>query len=290
MNFIKRLFHGKLSTRIKPRIGLALGGGGARGLAHIGVLKALEEAGIEIDMVTGASMGGVIAAAYTVGIPVTELEEIAEYYAKPQHLVQLVDPTPFNRGILQGKRVRQFLESKLGAGTTFENLRMPLAVSATDLANGESLILEDGLLVDAIMATIAVPGLWPPVDQGGRKLADGGLLNNLPIDVLHRMGANVTIAVRVAPFFPRKDGSIPAVPFLPEFGAHFYQSILVMADALTTYQLMLTPPSVEIKPVLPDNIWLLGFEHADQAISAGETAAKQAIPAIRNAMKRVSSE
>jgi NTE family protein len=262
------------------KLGLALGGGGARGLAHIGVLKVLEEAGIQVDMVAGSSMGGVVAAAYAAGRTPAELTEIAHFYANPRNLVRMLDPAPFRRGFLQGKPVREMLEKALGAETTFADTRIPVALPTTDLPRGALVVVKDGNLVDATMATCAVPGLWPTVTINGRELADGGLLDNIPVDVLREMGAEVVVAVRVAPIFPRREACILDVPLLPNFGDHFYQSVLILSDALTVFQLEKCPPDVLLTPDIPDCVWLLGFDRPAEAIAAGEAAARQALPQI----------
>jgi NTE family protein len=266
------------------KLGLALGGGGARGLAHIGVLRVLEEAGIHADMVSGSSMGGVVAAAYAAGKSPAEIEQIAFFYANPRNLVRMLDPTPFRRGFLQGKPVREMLEKALGAQTTFADTRIPVALTTTDLPRGELVVLKEGNLVEATMATCAVPGLWPPVSINGRQLADGGLLNNIPVDVLRQMGADVVVAVRVAPIFPRKEECVLDVPLLPTFGDNFYQSILILSDALTSYQLEKNPPDVMLTPEIPDCVWLLGFDKPAEAIRAGEEATQQALSAIQQAL------
>jgi NTE family protein len=270
---------------VRHKLGLALGGGGARGLAHIGVLKVLEEAAIAVDFVAGSSMGGVVAAAYAAGKSPAEIEQIASFYASPRNLVRMLDPAPFRRGFLQGKPVREMLEKELGAQTTFADTRIPVALTTTDLPRGELVVLKEGSLVDATMATCAVPGLWPTVSVGGRDLADGGLLDNIPVDVLRAMGADVVVAVRVAPIFPRQDACILDVPLLPNFGDAFYQSVLILSDALTSYQLEKHPPDVLLTPNIPDCVWLLGFDRPAEAIQAGEEAARQALPVIQMAIE-----
>lgn len=287
MGWLKRLFFPEAKTPIpaKPRrLGLALGGGGARGLAHIGVLKVLEEAGIRVDFAAGSSIGGVVAAAYAAGKTPAEMEALAHRYADRRNLLGLLDPSPFQAGFLQGKRIREVISTFMGEDATFATTRFPLALTATDLPRGAPTVIRDGSLIDAVMATSALPGLWPPVVINGCQLADGGLTNNIPVDVLRQMGADVVIAVRVAPCFPRLDGTVLDVPLLPDFGDRFYHSILILSDALTNYQLDKNPPDVMLVPEIPDCVWLLGFDQPDQAIRAGEAAARNALPAILDAL------
>jgi NTE family protein len=287
MNWLKRLFFPEktIPVPVKPRrLGLALGGGGARGLAHIGVLKVLDEAGIRVDFAAGSSIGGVIAAAYAAGKTPAEMEALAHRYADRRNLLALLDPSPFHGGFLQGKSIRELFDHFIGPGRTFADTNLSLAVTATDLPRGAPKVIRDGLLIDAVMATSALPGLWPPVLINGCQLADGGLTNNIPVDVLRQMGADVVMAVRVAPCFPRQNGTILDVPLLPDFGDRFYHSILILSDALTSYQLDKNPPDVMLIPDIPDCVWLLGFDQPDQAIRAGEDAARKALPAIQKAL------
>jgi NTE family protein len=225
-------------------------------------------------------MGGVIAAAYAAGKTPAELEALALHYANPMQLMRLMDPNPFRRGFLQGRRVRDFIEKIIGPERTFADIPIRLALTAVDLLRGDLVVLQEGRLTDAVMATSAVPGLWPPVPRGEAHLVDGGLLNNLPVDIARSLGADIVIAVHVAPRFPREQPVTLDVPFLPEFGDHFYQSVLILSDALTRHQLEETRPEVFIHPEMPDSIWLLGFDRAAEAIGAGERAAAIALPKI----------
>ncbi len=277
---------GKPGAGGRLKVGLALGGGGARGIAHIGVLKVLEAAGIPVDVVTGASMGGFIAAAYAAGKSPAELEALALRFANPLQLMRLMDPSPFTRGFLQGKRVREFLETLIGPHTTFADTRIPLALTAVDLPRGQLVVLRDGSLVDAVMATSALPGLWPPVERDDMELVDGGLLNNVPVDVARQLGADVVIAVRVAPAFPRPDRVLFNIPLLPQFGDHFYQSVLILSDALTNHQMAEMRPEVVLSPRLSDAVWLLGFDRAAESLAAGELAAIQALDKIKRVTGR----
>lgn len=283
MDWFKRLFR-KSPPKGPRRLGVALGGGGARGLAHIGVLKVLEEAGIRIDLAAGSSIGGVVAAAYAAGKTPAEMQALAYQYADRRALFGLLDPAPLNAGFLQGKRIRDLFNGFMGPGLTFADTRFPVALTATDLPRGAPVVVRDGSLIDALMATSALPGLWPPVAINGCQLADGGLTNNIPVDVLRQMGADVVLAVRVAPCFPRQDGAILDVPLLPAFGDRFYHSILILSDALTSYQLEKNPPDVLLTPDIPDCVWLLGFDQPEAAIRAGEEAARKALPAIQKAL------
>ena len=181
----------------KPELGLALSGGGARGLAHIGVLKVLEAYDLQPDYLAGTSMGGVIAAAYASGMSLDEMEQIALEYAATRKLLQLADPTIPRNGLFQGNRLQTFFDQHL-QGRTFADLRIPLTLVAVDLNSGQEIHIREGLVADALRATVSIPGLLPPVERDGHRLVDGGLLNNLPVDVVREMGADVVLGVDIS--------------------------------------------------------------------------------------------
>lgn len=269
-----------------PCIGLALGGGGARSLAHIGVLKVFAQAGLPVHRLTGASMGGMIAAGYACGMPLAAIEAVAQRMADPRQLIRLIDFVPFRRGVMAGKRLRQFVTRLFGAGTTFADLRLPLALTATDLTRGQLVLLQEGLLVDAVLATCTIPGLWPPVQIGDHSLIDGGFYNNLPVDVTRRMGADIVIALDAAPHFPRpapargQEVRHPLPGPVPDFVEDFYQALMILSDLLTHKQLEDAPPDYIIRPTLADDISLIAFHRAEEIIAAGESAAQQALPEV----------
>ncbi len=205
------------------KIGLALSGGGARGFVHIGVLKVLQHEGIPIDCISGTSMGGVIAAAFASGIPIEEIEQIALKFSSLRELMKLVDLSPQRRGLLQGDRVRDFL-SPLFLDRTFKSMNIPLAITTVDIIQGREIVLTKGLILPAVMATIAVPGLFPPVIIDHYKLIDGGILNNLPADRVRELGASIVIAVDAQSDPLQDHESSSSFPFaLPPFFLDFYQ-------------------------------------------------------------------
>jgi NTE family protein len=189
---IKRML--KINMDRESKLGLALSGGGARGLTHIGVLKALEASGFRLDYLAGTSMGGVIAAGYASGLSPDELEQIALEYVPTRNLLRLADPTLPRNGLFQGERLRAFFDKYL-QGCTFADLHIPLTLVAVDLNSGREIHLREGLVVDALRATVSIPGILAPVELTGQRLVDGGLLNNLPVDVVREMGAEVVLGV-----------------------------------------------------------------------------------------------
>jgi NTE family protein len=179
-------------TRPSRKIGLALGSGAARGLAHIGVLRAIEEAGIHVDVVAGSSIGALIGAVFVAG----NLERLAaDFLAFDwKRVALLLDPVFPRTGLIDGKKVANFLRTYAPCAN-IENLSIPFRAVATDLANGEEVTIGTGDLVEAVRASIAVPGLLTPARSDGRILVDGGLVNPVPVSVAREMGANLIIAV-----------------------------------------------------------------------------------------------
>ena len=182
--------------RRRPIVGLALSGGGARGLAHIGVLKVLDREGIPVDLLAGTSAGGVVAALRALGMSPGEMEERGFWLGRWRNLVQLVDRADSRMGLFSAQKVADLLHRHFG-DKTFADLDIPLALVAVDLETGEEVVLQEGLVLDGLRATTAYPGVFEPVRIGERLLVDGGVLNNLPCDVARSMGADVVIAVDI---------------------------------------------------------------------------------------------
>jgi NTE family protein len=181
----------------KTTIGLALGSGAARGLAHIGVLKVLEEAAIPIACIAGTSIGAFIGALYAAGVPVQQMERtLCELDWRS--LTRLLSPTLPTSGLLDGGKVANFMAELLPV-QTFEELSIPLAVTATDVESGEALVIQQGSLLKGLHAATAFPGIFTPVPWNGRFLVDGGLCNPVPADVAYRMGAQRVIGVSAIP-------------------------------------------------------------------------------------------
>lgn len=189
----------KISVREMPKIGLALGGGGARGLAHIGVLKALEEASIPIDMIAGASMGAMVGSCYAVERKAAILEETV-LGIDWRKMGRLIDPNVLSlgKGFIHGEKIKAFCRSIIG-DIEFEDLVIPLAVVAADAETLEELIINQGPVVEGVRASISLPVILTPVKWGNRFLIDGGIVNPVPVDVVRNMGAEVVIAVNVIP-------------------------------------------------------------------------------------------
>lgn len=249
-----------------PKVGVALGGGFARGLAHVGVLKVLEEEKIPVDFIAGTSVGSVIGAAYASGISAKELEEIAA-------LVRFKDFSrwTFSRfGLFSNDKMSVFLHKILRC-KTFEELRIPLAVAATDIITGEPAVFTTGDLVDPVRASCAYPGMFQPVRIEGRLLVDGLLAHAVPAKPLRDMGAERVISVYLAAHWVKPGGPRHVFDVIG-------QCFSIAQDRMcgpwqTASDVILTP---EIGEFAYDD-----FVRAPELIRAGEVAARAALPQIR---------
>ena len=281
------------------RIGVALGSGGARGWAHIGVLHALAEAGLAPDIVCGTSIGAVIGALDLVGA----LADFAAYVRRMNRirLSQYFDFKFSAGGIIAGKRVLQVLEPIFG-DTRIEDLPRRFGCVATDLATGDEVWLREGRLMDALRASYAIPGLFPPVALGGRWLLDGALVNPLPVSLARALGAELILAVDInagiiAPMRSDADGLSLAPPrssFLrgvfgrrrgaPSTFGVLSRTFQIAQTGLSRIRLAQDPPDLVLMPDV-GRVGPLEFYRARECIAAGEAAVRTALPAIHEALR-----
>ncbi|RLB89000.1 MAG: patatin [Deltaproteobacteria bacterium] len=174
------------------KIGLALGSGSSRGWAHIGVIKALTEAGSHIDYVAGTSIGAVVGAVFASG-KIGVLEEIVLQLDWRQ-ITSFLDVVFPKSGLIDGNRISEFIRSNVGE-KNIEDLSLPFCAVSTDLATGNEMVLHEGDIIEAVRASISVPGIFTPVRKDGMTLVDGGLVNPVPVSVVREMGADFVIAV-----------------------------------------------------------------------------------------------
>ncbi|MBN1810599.1 MAG: patatin-like phospholipase family protein [Anaerolineae bacterium] len=272
------------------KIGLALSGGGAKGLAHIGVLKVLEEAQIPVHMLAGTSMGGAVAALYAAGLSAAEIEQ----FARSLRLLDIVQRDRSYTGLIGNDKIANRLREALGDDLTFDRLKLPLALVATDLEAGEEVVIREGPVIEAVLATMAVPIIFPPVEWQERLLVDGGLLNQVPFDVVRQMGAQAgtpirVIAVHTLPAFPDKLGDeTPCDRHGPESIVHLLirrsrwapmievaeRSYNVIHRRQVEQLMKQSPPDLMIEIALRD-VGLLDLDQVDACIKAGEQAAHQ---------------
>lgn len=265
-------------------ISLVLSGGGARGLAHIGVLKSFDRLGIPITTIGGCSMGGLIASLFALGFPILEIEQIAKKYSSMREMVKLVDLNPRRKGLIIGQRYRAFLSRIINAEKCIEDTRIPLYMNAVDLTTGSEVILEKGNILDAILATTAVPGVFTPLESDKRLLADGGIINNLPISIMRTKTDNAIVAVDVHQVFSEKHPTVGllnpfSVSLFPEFLQEYYLAELIRVRKMTDLHLMNNPPDLLIQPTIDPNVSLFfGFQKVNELITAGE----KAVEAVKN--------
>lgn len=174
-------------------LGLALGSGSARGLAHIGVLKVFEREGLPVDLIAGTSMGALVGGAYALGKTAGEIEEVA-LGTDVTRLLSMVDVALPTRALMNGGKIERFIREFAGA-LTFEDTTLPFACVAVDVRSGQEVVLREGGLTTAIRASISTPIIFAPVERDGQLLVDGAVLNSVPTDVVRDMGADIVVAV-----------------------------------------------------------------------------------------------
>lgn len=179
----------------KKKVGLVLGSGGAKGLSHIGVIKYLEEMDVEIDFITGSSIGALIGGAYASGLSIKEIEDIA-LETDLTSTAKLFSPGFGKSGLVTGTKVQEFLTSKLG-NKNIEDMPIPFTAVATDIITGQEIHFNKGDLVEAVRASISIPIVFQPVIRNDIVLVDGGLVNPVPINVAREMGADYIVAVNI---------------------------------------------------------------------------------------------
>lgn len=193
-NLLKRKSAGdQIQVNRKVKIGLALGGGGARGIGHIGALKAFEELGVQFDYIAGTSAGSVVGGLYAFGKSASEIESIAKGLKRKDITKNFI---PFLKPA-KTERLEELLNETFGDLTVFSEMKIPLSVVCTDLKTGKEVDFDYGNVAKVISGSCAVPGIFTPVVYENMHLVDGGLRNNVPADVVRKMGANVVFAIDV---------------------------------------------------------------------------------------------
>lgn len=255
-------FGGRLLKR--PRIGLALGSGGARGFAHLGALKVLTEEKIPIDLIAGSSMGALVGGFYGAGHDLDRLYKLATAFRRKYYL----DFTVPKMGFISGQKVKEFIRM-FTKGKTVDQLSPKVHIVATDINTGEKVIFKDGPLADAIRASISIPGIFVPEKINNRLLVDGGVVDRVPVSVVKDMGADIVIAVDVS----HVKGNV-------EINSIFdviLQSIDIMQDELA--RLKEFDADVIIKPRV-EQYSAKAFTNTEEIIRIGEEETRKHIPHI----------
>jgi NTE family protein len=275
--------------RESPRIGLALGGGGAKGLAHIPMLEALDELGLRPHRIAGTSIGAIIGALYASGMRGNDIRDQVEQFlvkkdaerfiSLPRSLrwLDFIDPDFDTGGLLDSSDFIAYI-GELVPARRFRELEIPLEVVAADLWSGQPVILQSGELLPALQASMALPGVFPPVGHQGRRLVDGGIANPLPFDLLLD-DCDLVIAVDVSGDHMPEDGQ--ELSFL---GVLFH-SFHTMSGNLTREKLGQRRPDIYIRPDIRD-VRVLEFYKADQIFGQAASARRELVKALQ---KRIPS-
>lgn len=248
----------------RPTIGLALGSGGLRGLAHIGVLTVLEREGLPVNFIAGCSIGSLVGSLYAAGLDSETLLKLAKSL-KRRHWIDFVIP---RIGLVAGSRTLETLRL-LTQRKRFDELAVDLAVVATDLTTGEEVIFREGEVAEAVRASISVPGVFAPYSYGGRLLVDGAVVNPTPMDVARRMGADIVIAVDLVP-----DGNTAAITNIFDV---IIQSIDIVEKQLFKQRehycdLLVRPDVGHISPS--------SFTSIDECVGLGIKAMEESLPEL----------
>lgn len=260
-----------LPTLRAPSWGLALGGGAARGFAHVGVLQVLEENGLRPNVVTGTSAGSLVAALYATGMKTTELERLA-LGMEAATLTDWALPI-FGRGVLRGDALERYVREAVN-GRTLEAMALPLGILATDLQTGRGVLFRRGDAAIAVRASSAVPGVFTPVQISGREYLDGGLVAPVPVSQARDMGAEVVLAVDISkgPEAGPVSGALSVL----------LQTFDIMGQSINRYEL--AQATVVVRPALV-GVGSADFGARAQSIAAGRAAMQAALPALRLALE-----
>ncbi len=303
------------------KIGLTLGSGAARGITHIGVLKALEENNIQIDYISGSSIGALIGGAYALGMPVREIEDIA-LNTNWKSMAKIFLPKLSFSAFINDRYLKDFLFD-LFSDKTFADLKVPLSVAAADIKTGELITFNSGALLTAIRASISIPIVFTPVITGEHRLVDGGLVNPTPVDLVKNMGAEKIIAVNLRAFFKEKNTDVnkrkivsqktgekerltlnerieyflkhplkmrengkskeeaPPSNEMPKFGKILYQMLAIVQIQMSQLTMRIVKPDILIEPDT-SRYTLYDFHKGKELIDIGYQAASEALQKKRD--------
>ena len=281
----------KETKKRKRKVAIALGSGSARGWAHIGVIKALERHGIEIDVVCGTSIGALVGAAYAHD-RLDELEHWATNLSRWK-LLRFLDVTFSKGAVIHAERVRRQLGEVVSDNVMIEDLKKPFATVATDMMNGREVRFLNGSLHDAILASTAIPGFLPPVYYRDRWLFDGGVVNPVPVNLCRSFDPDFVLAVNLngniiqrhfnVPPNESGDSDINENMTPPGMFDSFAKAINVMQDRITRSRMVGDPPDVLLAPHIA-SIDMMDFDRAAEIIEAGEESVEKNIKYILEAI------
>lgn len=251
----------------KKKVGLALGGGAARGIAHIGVLKVLQHYKVPIDFIAGTSSGSLVGAIYAAGMDLVMIEEIS----LRTHWGDFFKVALFRPGFISGEAIEEFMAKHIG-DLKFSDLKIPFAVVATDLQTGGRVVIREGKVAKAVAASSVFPGFFAPAELEGKFLIDGGIASNVPVDVVREAGAEYVIASDV--ITSKTVRTIPADPL-----QMMSRSLDLGLKKLSYEEAHRADALIELE--MEEDIWHLDLHKAKKLITAGEVAAHRVINKIR---------
>jgi len=260
----------------RPKIGLALGSGGSRGLAHIGIIKALEENNIPIDFIAGTSIGAMVGGFYAAGLGVKKMEDIV-LETNWRRIFSLVDPR-LKQGLITGEKVKTFIEGFVD-GKRIEDCKIPFVAVATDLKTGEIVILNKGEMAQAIRASISIPLVFQPVEIDGRMLADGGLSAPVPVDIVRAMGADIIIAVNLDKHYHDENWKLGWYDIAND-SLNILRHHLALSNASTA--------DIVINIDVGKNNYWYQFTNGQDKILTGEKAIKEILPHLQEIINQKS--
>jgi NTE family protein len=261
----------KPAPPVKLRIGIALGGGAAKGFAHIGVIKMLEANGLKLEVVSGTSAGSVVGALYASGMDAFEMQQ----HAVALDETRIRDVTLFNGGLVRGQKLQDYVNEMVG-NRAFDKMRKPFAVVSTQLETGERTVFVRGNVGQAVRASCSIPGVFEPVKIGSFRYIDGGVVSPVPVDAARQLGADFVIAVDIS---TRITGKTPE-----NLLGVVNQSITIMGQKLGEQEI--SRADVVIRPKVND-IGPADFDQRARAIVEGEKAALAALPQIRIKLEKL---
>jgi NTE family protein len=242
------------------KVGIALGGGGARGICHIEFLKVLDELGVKPSIVSGTSIGAIIGAMYASGLSGLDIEKIV-HEIDYKVFLKLLDFSILSRAsLIKGKGVENFLNEHIPADT-FEELKIPLKVVATDFWREEDVVFETGELIPAIRGSLSIPAVFEPIIYQQRVLIDGGTSNNLPFDII-RDDCDILIAIDVS-----GTKSFPIEPKIPNWFDNMMTSFQILQSSIVEHQMKVCKPEIYIKPSLQD-VGILDFDKINYVLQS----------------------
>jgi NTE family protein len=265
------------------KIGLALGGGAARGLAHIGVLEVFEKEGVPVDIVAGTSAGAIIGALHAAGVTAAKMKKYVLGFDSARRR-RMVDLTLPRSGFINGEKIIKEMVKLMGADKAFGELAKPFACVACDILRGEEVVLDKGKVSEAVHASIAVPIIFSAVKLEGRYLVDGGIVNQIPVSVTKAMGAEFIIGVNVLPLHTRRVDSGRGPDEEPPGLITVMLNTIDIANScraeasLAGADIVISPNTASFKPV--------DFARAEELVLQGEMAAIDSLLAIKRAMAR----